>query len=91
MAVIRVTRKHRLSRRDLRAEIGSLANEIQEKLHARCEWDGDTAHFSRTGASGSIKFDDEHIAVEITLGLALSPLKSRVERTINDRLDQLLA
>ncbi|HTK98444.1 MAG TPA: polyhydroxyalkanoic acid system family protein [Pseudomonadales bacterium] len=91
MAVIRVTRNHRLPRVDLRAQIESLADEIQEKLHARCRWDGDTAHFSRSGASGFIKLDDERIAIEITLGLALTPLKSRVERTVNERLDEILA
>ncbi len=91
MAVIRITRNHRLPRADLRAQVESLAREIEDKLQARCRWEGDTAHFSRSGASGSIKLDDEHIAVEIALGLALTPLKSRVEKTVNERLDQMLA
>lgn len=91
MAVIRIKRNHRLPRSDLRVQIESLAHEIEEKLQARCRWEGDTAHFSRSGASGSIKLDDDEIAVEIALGLALTPLKSRVERTVNERLDQMLA
>jgi putative polyhydroxyalkanoate system protein len=91
MAVIRIKRTHRLPRADLRGQIETLAREIEEKLQARCRWDGDTAHFSRSGASGSIKLDDEEIAVEIALGLALTPLRSRVERTVNERLDQMLA
>jgi len=91
MAVIRISRNHHgLPRAELRAQVESLADEIQQKLQARCRWDGDTAHFSRTGASGTIKLDDERIAIEITLGLALSPLKSRVEKTVNERLDQML-
>lgn len=91
MAVIRIARNHGLSRADMRAQIEGLADELKEKLHARCQWDGDTAHFTRSGASGSIKVDDERVAIEITLGLALTPLKSKVEKTVNDRLDQLLA
>lgn len=91
MAVIRITRTHHLARADLRAQVERLADEIQQKLQARCRWDGDTAHFSRSGANGSIKLDDERIAVEISLGLALTPLKSRVEKTVNERLDQMLA
>lgn len=91
MAVIRIKRTHHLPRADLRGHIETLAREIEEKLQARCRWDGDTAHFSRSGASGSIKLDDQEIAVEIALGLALTPLKSRVERTVNERLDQMLA
>ena len=90
MAVIRISRNHGLPRADLRVQVESLADEIQQKLQARCRWDGDTAYFSRAGASGSIKLDDEHIAVEITLGLALSPLKARVERTVHERLDEML-
>jgi putative polyhydroxyalkanoate system protein len=90
MAVIRITRSHHLSRGDLRVEIERLADEIREKLHARCHWDGDVAHFVRRGASGSITLDDARIAIEITLSLPLSPLKSQVEKTVNDRLDQLL-
>ncbi len=91
MTVIRITRNHRLPRAELRAQIEPLAREIEERLHARCRWDGDTAHFSRRGASGTIKLDDECIAIEIALGLVLSPLKSGVEQTVNERLDELLA
>ena len=91
MAVIRITRNHRLPRANLRAQIETLAREIEQKLKARCSWDGDTAHFTRSGASGSIKLDDDHVAVEIALGLALAPLKSRVEKTVNERLDEILA
>ena len=91
MPVIRIARTHHLSRAEMRAQIESFANELQEKLHAQCHWDGDTAHFARRGASGSIKVDDDQVAIEITLGLALSPLKSQVEKTVNDRLDRILA
>lgn len=91
MRHIRITRKHQLARADLRAKIEPLVAEIEERLQARCRWDGDTAHFSRTGASGSITLDDECIAVEVALGWAFTPLKSRVEQTVNDRLDELLA
>ena len=91
MALIRIARSHHLCRADMRAQIESVADELQEKLHARCHWDGDTAHFTRRGASGSIKLDDNRVTIEITLGLPLSPLKSQVEKTVNDRLDRILA
>lgn len=91
MAVIRITRSHRRPRAELRVQIENLAREIEDRLNAQWHWDGDTAHFSRKGASGFITLDDERVAVEIKLGLALTPLKSRVEQTVNDRLDELLA
>ncbi len=91
MAVIRITRNHSLSRAHIRAHIEGLTDELQRKLNAQCRWDGDTAHFSRTGAKGAIHLDEGRIDIEITLGLALSPLKSQVEKTVNERLDRLLA
>ena len=91
MSVIRISRPHRLDHAHIRAEVESLAAELQHKLHASYHWEGDTMCFSRTGASGHIRVERDSIAIELKLNLALSPLKSKVERTVMDYLDRHLA
>ncbi len=91
MSTIRIRRPHRLDHEQIRAEVESLAAELRHKLHARYHWEGDTMCFSRAGASGHIKVEKDSIAIEVELSLALSPLKSKVERTVTEYLDRHLA
>jgi putative polyhydroxyalkanoate system protein len=91
MSLIRIERTHRLDHAHIRAEVESLAAELEHKLHGRYHWEGDTLRFSRAGASGQISVHPSSIVIEVKLGLALMPLRASVERTLKDYLDRHLA
>ncbi len=90
MTTIHIQRDHTLSRDKLHKHVDALAEELQSELAAQYHWEGDTLHFSRKGASGTIKLEPKQLEVQIKLGVLLRPLKAKVEKTINKYLDEHL-
>ena len=91
MAVIKVTRKHALGTKKARSRVEAIAKKLKEELDADYHWEGSTLQFRRKGASGQIDVKDKEVAIEIKLGMLLSPLKGKIEKTITDEIDQHLA
>lgn len=90
MATIKVKRRHALGTKKARSAVEALARKLQKDLDAEYHWEGSTLQFKRSGASGHIDVSDRELAIEIRLGLLLSPLKGRIEQTIKDEIDQHL-
>ena len=91
MATIHIKRKHTLTRAEVRDRVEAIARQIKDELDADYSWKGDTLHFNRSGASGQIDVDDDRVEFNIKLGILLSPLKGKIERTILGRIDVALA
>ncbi len=91
MTTIHIQRKHRLAPNELRRHVDALADDLQRKLSAKYHWEGDTLHFSRTGASGTITLDPEQLEIQIKLGLLLRPFTNAVEQSVSEYLDEYLA
>ena len=90
MATVKITRKHQLERDKVRDEIQSLAEKLSKELSANYQWQGDRLEFKRSGANGHIDIGDAEVDIEIKLNMLLSPLKSTIEKTVNDYLDERL-
>ena len=91
MASIKIKRKHTLSHDEVVRAVQNLADELAEKLDADYEWEGDDLCFSRSGASGKVCVGEQDLEVDIKLGMLLTPLKGKIEQTVNDYLDENLA
>jgi putative polyhydroxyalkanoate system protein len=91
VSVIRINRKHNMPLDQARQQVREVVDKLQRKIAADYTWNRDTVSFKRSGASGRIKVDDRQIDVEVKLGLVLSPMRSSVEKAINDYLDENLA
>ncbi len=91
MATIQITRQHSLDRESARAEVQKLADKLSQQLSASYNWQGDRLVFWRSGADGYVEIGDGEVALEIKLGMLLTPLKGQIESTIRDYLDQHLA
>ena len=90
MAVIRVKRNHKLGAREVRAAVDKVAQKLRKELDADCRWVGSSLQFTRSGASGQIDVNDEELEVNINLGMVLSPLKRKIEKSIEEEIDQHL-
>ncbi len=90
MAHISIHRKHDLGLKDARVQVEKIAESLKEKLNSEYSWDGNTLNFKRTGASGTIDVSEDSFDLEITLGLALRPMKGMIEKTILENLDQAM-
>ena len=91
MANIHITRKHNLSRKEAIAKVEEIAKDLQEQLGASYHWDGDSLHFGRSGASGSIDVGKGEVKVSVKLAMLLAPMKGLIESSINKGFDVALA
>jgi putative polyhydroxyalkanoate system protein len=90
MAMINIARKHALSHKKAKAAAEKIAKDLNKRYDLAYEWNGDRIEFERSGVSGHMSVGKERIALEVTLGWLLTPLKPAIEREITAQLDQLL-
>ncbi|MDH5183192.1 MAG: polyhydroxyalkanoic acid system family protein [Gammaproteobacteria bacterium] len=91
MATIQIRRSHQLDQQHIREQVQNLADKLASDLGVTCQWQGDRLHFERSGAKGNIQIGEGYLEFEIKLGMLLSPLKGKVEKTVTEYLDTHLA
>lgn len=90
MATVKIKRKYQLEKDQVRQEVQNLAEKLSKELSASYQWQGDRLEFKRSGANGHIDIGDDLLDIEIKLNMLLTPLKSTIEKTVNDYLDERL-
>jgi putative polyhydroxyalkanoate system protein len=90
MSSISIVRKHTLTRKKARAVAEKIAKDLKKRFDLAYEWDGDHLDFERPGVSGRMLVDQDRIALDVSLGWLLSPLKATFEREITAQLDKLI-
>ncbi len=90
VAVIHITRAHKLTTTELQAKINALAIELEQQYQLMSEWDENCLFFRRKGASGSIEINDQQLELNLTLGSLFKVAKSKIEREIIAMLDKQL-
>ena len=91
MASIEVARQHQLGLEGARQAVQIVAERLQGDLNARHSWRGDTLNFECPGAEGRIHVTETGIRVSVDLSWLLKPARGRIERSINDYLDEAIA
>jgi len=90
MPTISMTRKHALTHKKARAVAEKIAKDLNKRFELDYAWNGDRIEFERTGVTGHLSVGKERIALEVSLGWLLTPLKPAIEREIAVQLDKLL-
>ncbi len=90
MSVIEIQRHHTLDHEHAVATADKLAQTLASRFDVHYTWDGDTLHFSRTGARGTLTVEPSQIHIRMELGFLLRPMKGKIERSIHDHLDGLI-
>lgn len=91
MATISISRKHKLPHKKAKAAAEKIAKDLEKRYGLDYEWNGDHLDFERPGLSGCMRVGKDSIALDVSLGFLLSPLKGTFEREIGAQLDKLLA
>jgi putative polyhydroxyalkanoate system protein len=87
VARIHIRKRHQLDRETILARVEELADKFAEELAAECHWRGERMEFERSGASGFIAVGESSLEIEVRLGMLLSPLRSKIEGSIESYLD----
>jgi putative polyhydroxyalkanoate system protein len=91
MAEINVKRTHNLEQEQAKQSVQAVAEKLKGDLGASYQWQGDTLNFECPGAEGKIAVLPGQISVSVKLSWLLSPARGKIERSIEDYLDQSLA
>ena len=91
MSTIHIQKQHQLDRQTVRKAVESLAEKLSTDLSAKYSWEGDRLVFKRSGASGHIDIGDDIVDIEIKLGMMLTPLKGKIEQTVEGYLEERLS
>ena len=90
MATISIVRKHELTHKKAKAAAEKVAKDLNKRFDLDYEWNGDRIEFERSGLSGHMSVGKDRIALEVSLGWLLTPLKPALEREIHAQLDKVL-
>jgi putative polyhydroxyalkanoate system protein len=90
MATISITRKHKLPHQKAKAVAEKIAKDLHKRFDLAWEWSGDHVDFTRPGVSGHMLVGKDRIALDVSLGWLLTPLKPTFEKEIHAQLDKLL-
>jgi putative polyhydroxyalkanoate system protein len=87
---MKIRRSHSLGLEEARKRADRIAADLEEQFSLRTDWRGDALHVQGNGVHGQLQVDERHVEIHITLGLALklmeAPIRSFIEKTIDDEL-----
>ncbi len=87
---MKIRRSHSLGLEEARIRADRIAADLKDQYSLRAAWQGDALHVEGNGVRGQLQVDEQHVELDITLGLALrlmeAPIRSFIEKTIDDEL-----
>ena len=95
MPDIHITREHSLGLAAARKLAFRWAEEAEERMDMECVYEegktSDLVTFTRPGCNGELKVTKDSFVLDARLGLLLGVFKDKIETTIVENLDKLLA
>lgn len=90
MAHIQLKCKHPYARDEAKRRIGPCIDKTAKSFGLRFQWNGNVCNFEGP-ATGYIAVKADTVETAVNLGFAARLLKSTIERTIREEIDQALA
>ena len=89
MPSISVSRAHKLPHQKARDAAERIARDLKQRFQLDYAWDGDAVTFERPGVNGRMVVAKDRVALDVRLGLLLTPIKPMIEREIHAQFDKL--
>lgn len=90
MSNISLTRTHSLGMQGARIAAEKMVVRLRSQLGISGKWEGDTLYVNCHGVKGRLTVTATEIVLEITLGFLFSAMKSSIERTVQEEIDNAL-
>jgi putative polyhydroxyalkanoate system protein len=79
-----------LSPSQARSVADTVAAQLERDYDIEAHWQGDTLHFERAGASGTLHLAAKELVLEVRLGFLLMAFRDDIAAAIHRNLDQHL-
>lgn len=90
MSHIMIARNHTLGAEAARERVAEIEPMLRDRFGIRVEWTGTSASFKGRGVSGSARITDDHLNIELKLGLLVRPFASKIRQIMEEKIDQAL-
>ncbi|MGK2913876.1 MAG: polyhydroxyalkanoic acid system family protein [Porticoccaceae bacterium] len=90
MADIEIRHAHELTDAELREKMNALMGKLQARFGGECHWQGNCAHYDRSGIDARITCGEREVRVTVKLGLMMLALRGVIESEIRGSLDKYL-
>ncbi len=91
MATIRMSREHSKDFEAAKASAEDIVVSLAEEFGVKYHWEDETVRFKGAGAKGYMTVLPQRVELKLELGFMLMPFKSRIEREMNQYLDDFCA
>lgn len=91
MSRVRIQRPHSLGSQEARRRFAEVEASLRQSYGLDVEWDGLGGAFHGHGVTGQVQVAEDHIAIDLHLGIMLWPFSHRIRESIEHQVDQLLA
>jgi putative polyhydroxyalkanoate system protein len=90
MSRISIHRSHKLPQAQAVAAADAIAARLKAEYGMQSRWDGDTLHFERSGANGTLRLAPHDVRLDVRLGFLLSPFRDSIAAEIERQLEEQL-
>ena len=90
MSRVRIQRPHSLGSQEVRRRFGEVEANLQQNYGMNIEWEGLGGSFHGHGITGQVQVAEDHLAIDMHLGIMLWPFTHRIQETLEQQVDRLL-
>jgi putative polyhydroxyalkanoate system protein len=91
MSSVRIQRPHSLGSQEVRRRFGEVESSLQQHYGLTLAWEGLDGAFHGHGVTGQVQVAEDHIAIDMHLGIMLWPFAHRIQESLEQQVDRLLA
>lgn len=90
MSRVRIQRTHTLGSQEVRRRFSEVEASLQQHYGMTIAWEGQSGAFHGHGITGQVQVAEDHLAIDMHLGMMLWPFTNRIQETLEQQVDQLL-
>ena len=90
MSRVRIQRPHSLGSQEVRRRFGEMEASLQQQYGLTVAWEGQSGAFHGHGITGQVQVAEDHIAIDMHLGMMVWPFTHRIQESLEQQVDRLL-
>ncbi|MCX6548940.1 MAG: polyhydroxyalkanoic acid system family protein [Acidobacteria bacterium] len=90
MSRVHIQRPHSLGSQEVKRRFDEVEASLQQHYGLTIEWDGLGGAFHGHGVTGQVHVAEDHIVIDMRLGIMLWPFTHRIQESLEQQVDRLL-